>query len=313
MEPTASGKIIADLGGDGRQTAHSRVTWAAPTGVRRATKYEDALLTTYATTNAHGAASAPNTAAMGNLTDLDVRIKASHATWTPTSEAALMAKYTGTAGQYEWSFVVSTTGYLKFYWSTDGTALRSATATALASSMVAGRPGVFRVTFQSNDGTGVSSTRFWQSTDEGKTWTEVGTAVKTGTVTTIVTGTNPLVVGGTGSAGGGSPFTGNIYWAEARKGLDGTVMGRVDFTDGQFQLGDANPINAQNPTPTYRDTAGNTWSLLNSTVIRGQVKFSDPRPYVDKPALPAAATDAATTQALANSIRQALIDLGLTT
>lgn len=74
--------------------------------------------------------------------------------------------------------------------------------------------------------------RFYTSVD-GVTWTELGTA-QSATVADPMPNPSaelPVIVGANNSTGSSGPYTGRIYWAEIRDGVDGPVLARFDAAE----------------------------------------------------------------------------------
>ena len=65
-------------------------------------------------------ASTPDTAVLDIVGDIDLRINATLADWTPAATSALIAKW-GVAGQRSYLFNLLSTGVLQMAWSADGT------------------------------------------------------------------------------------------------------------------------------------------------------------------------------------------------
>lgn len=171
-------------------------------------------------------ASTPHSPSLAITGDIDVRIKAAPSDWTPSSGKRLITKWN--PGQRSWSFHINGGGLLAAAWSNDGTSSVGHTSTAFLS--VSDLETAFvRWTLDVNDGFSPTthSSRFWQSVDEGFTWTQIGATVTSNGATSIFNSTTAIVIG---ELDGGhlDNFVGNVYYAEVRNGIDGTIVARFD-------------------------------------------------------------------------------------
>jgi hypothetical protein len=142
------------------------------------------------------------------------------------------------------TFVIpSTSGKLQFNWTSTGasggtTSVQSTVVVPAANGETIG----VRVTLNASTG----DVKFYISTDDGVTWTQLGATV-TGSATSIFgAGTMPLTVGQAGATA--SPLAGTIRRVEVRDGIDGTIVANPDFA------GD----------PTNGDSVGNIWEVHGS-------------------------------------------------
>lgn len=187
------------------------------TQIRRSVRYGPARLVY--TGVASGGLSAPDSAALDILGDIDVRVDAAMPSWYSAGDLAL--KY-GSAGQRSWYFHVVSGGFLQFDWSADGTTVLAATSTTPVPWPATGRV-AFRVTLDVDNGAAGNTTTFWysDSIDAVNGWTQLGsTVVKVGT-TSIFNSTASLSIG--------VPIDREVYAAQVLSGIAGTLKANADF------------------------------------------------------------------------------------
>jgi len=158
--------------------------------------------------------------------DIDVRVKAVAADWTPTTDKIVVAKDNGAAQRDVILFLRGSSARLEFWTSANGSAFRVAAATA-AIPFADGTVGWVRATRQASTG----NTNFYTSQD-GVTWTQLGTADVTTTVGAINAGSASVTVGILGDLTSG-PFNGKIYRAQIYNGINGTLA--VDFNPSSYK------------------------------------------------------------------------------
>lgn len=193
-------------------------------------------------------ASTPSAAANQITGDIDIRVKLSMASWDGTaSDQALMSKY-GSSGNRSYYFSRGTSGTLNLIWYDAGNSFHSIPADA-ATGYTNNTVHWVRVTLDVDPGT----VTFYKS-DDGSSWTMVGTAQSAGGITTIKSTTTTLEVGG--FTGGFSPLNGTVHRAELRSGIGGSIA----------QLYDPSAVvilGTRNPTTLVAST-GETWTMNGS-------------------------------------------------
>jgi hypothetical protein len=113
--------------------------------------------------------------------------------------------------------------------------------------------GWIRFTLDADNGGGNADVRFYTSTD-GVTWTQLGAIVQIAGAFTNFDNTAPVKIA---SLHAGSHFLdGDVYYAEIRNGIGGTVVGRFSAF---FQQASA----VRTPS-TWADGLGNTWTINGS-------------------------------------------------
>lgn len=189
-------------------------------------------------------ATCPDAAGLDITGDIDIRCDVALADWTPAATQALVVKMD--TGQISYGLSVITSGVMRFSYSTDGSTLVTVDSTT-ATGVTDGSRKRVRVTMDVNNGAGGKDIAFWLS-DDGVTWTQLGTTVTSAGTVTLWSGTAALRVGRDDR--GGFNAVGKFYSAEVRSGIGGTVAAAVDF---------------RLPWDTrHRDSAGNTWTLAGS-------------------------------------------------
>lgn len=152
-------------------------------------------------------ASTSDSAALSVTGDIDIKVKASLIDWTPAVQNTLIHKY-GTAGQRSFWFDVTTGGSLRFRNSSDGTAAIDTISDPLG--FTDGTTKWVRVTMDVNDGAGNRVVKFYTS-DDGLTWTQLGTTVTIVGTTSIFDSTTAVEIGSGPSGSAGAMLNGTIY------------------------------------------------------------------------------------------------------
>lgn len=211
--------------------------------------------------------STPDAAALDITGDIDIRVDATLANWilpdypssgqTTFDRTELISK--AASGQVSWALYtrVST---LYFVWSTNGSTLSAATATADLPLTTSGRLAV-RVTLDVNNGAGGNTATFYTSDSINGTWTQLGSAVVGSGTTSIHSGTADLRIGSI-STESYDEAIGLVHAAQVYNGIAGTAVANPDFT-------------AQTSGATsFADSAGRTWTVAgNATITNRKTRF----------------------------------------
>ena len=205
--------------------------------------------------------STPDAAALDITGDIDIRVDATLANWvlpdypssgqTTFDRTELIAK-AATSGQVSWALYtrVST---LYFVWSTNGTALSSATATADLPLTTSGRLAV-RVTLDVNNGAGGNTATFYTAPTINGPWTQLGSTVTGSGTTSIFASTADLRIGSI-STESYDEAIGLVHAAQVYNGIAGTAVANPDFT-------------AQaSGTTSFADSAGRTWTVAGNAAL----------------------------------------------
>lgn len=156
-----------------------------------------------------------------NTSVIDARIKMSATTWAPAAIKNLVALDGGSAPNLGWRFILNAGGALGISWSSTGTGITSMVST-VTTGLAANAVKWVRVVFTPNDGGGNRVAKFYTS-DDGATWTQLGTTVTTAGAVTV---NNPLPTNGYWLGGiFNSVDTGvKIYAVDVRDGDNGPSL-----------------------------------------------------------------------------------------
>jgi hypothetical protein len=193
-----------------------------------------------------GTVSTPNSGPLDITGDIDVRVKASLDSWTPSGYPALFSSAISSSVD-AYGLYVTPAGDLVLFWSPNGTSQPAAFSTA-ALSFANGSTHWVRVTRSASSGV----VTFYTSSD-GVSWTQLGSLVS-GLAGSMAAGTQPISVGSFDS-GVSNILVGDVYSAEVHSGINGTVVASPDFTAASGS--------------SFSDAEGNTWSLGGSASLQG--------------------------------------------
>lgn len=169
--------------------------------------------------------SVPDSAALDITGDLDLRVWCALDDWTPAAIQILIGKRE--VNQIAYQMAIDTTGNVRLLWSTNGTVGILATSTA-ATGVADGTAKWVRATLDVDNGAAGYSVQFFLS-DNGTSWTQLGTTVTVAGVTSIFASTANLNVGARNS-GGAEPAAGKFYRAQVLNGIGGTVVCDVNMS-----------------------------------------------------------------------------------
>lgn len=182
---------------------------------------------------------------------IDVRAHIAPDDWTPSLVQCIASKFTTTGNQRSWRFNLTTTGLLRFSYSTSGASGTLATHDSTAAvGFSDGSAHWVRVTRSSTVGTIV-----FYTSEDGVTWTQLGASVA-GAAGNMFNSTAPLLVGNS-DAGNADRFIGLVYEVQVINGITGATVAYPRF--------DQRPIGSAN----FEDEQGNEWSLEGSAEIVG--------------------------------------------
>lgn len=157
-------------------------------------------------------------------TDLDVRVECALTSYTGTPEQVLCSQY-GNAGSRTFRMYVNSGGFLGLEWKTDGTNGPPATLSTVATNLAAGARKWLRATLDTDNGASGYDLKFYLS-DDGLTWTQLGTTITGGATTSLYQTTGQVYeVGSRGGvmagAGAVSGAIGTFYQAHVSGIIDG--------------------------------------------------------------------------------------------
>jgi len=172
-------------------------------------------------------ASSPDSAALDITGDIDLRVKVAMDDWTPSAAQVLLSKYQyDPDGQRSYSLYLNTAGNLVFSWTTNGLTDISKTST-VATGVTDGSTKWVRATLDVDNGASGNTVTFFTS-DDGTTWTVLGSPVVTAGTTSVYSSTAVLVIGAA-NTGFDSPARGKFFRAQVLNGIGGTVAFDADF------------------------------------------------------------------------------------
>lgn len=201
---------------------------------------------------APGRASTPDTAALDITGDIDIRVHAAMDDWTPAGAQALITKSTTAGNQISWRFNVLSSGLLRLNWSANGSATMTADST-IAPSVLDGEDLWVRVTLDVDNGAAGRTITFYTSLD-GFTWIQLGTPVVQAGVTSIFSGSAPVVVGSR-DEGANDRLVGRVFSAQIRTGIEGPIVADPNFVQ---------PAG----TWSFVDDVGRTWTVTSPAFLQ---------------------------------------------
>jgi hypothetical protein len=166
-------------------------------------------------------ASTPDSAALDITGDIDIKAKVTLTNWTNPSLQWIAAKFEGTT-QRSYLLAIATDGRIAFYTSPNGTsASQIIGASTVATGVSNGATKWVRATLDVDNGSSQRVYKFYLS-DDGTTWTQLGTTVTTAGTTSIFNSTAPLEIAPnfTTTAPNGQ-LTGIVHSVIIENGFDG--------------------------------------------------------------------------------------------
>jgi len=194
-------------------------------------------------------ASTPDNAALDIVGDIDLRADVNLTTWQ--QQTRFIAKYNTTGNQRGYALGVQSNGQLLMLWSTNG--VNELTAFSTVSLNNAGRLAV-RATLDVDNGAAGNTVTFYTAPTIDGLWTQLGTPIVQGGVTSIFSNTAVAEVGSL-SAGTINLAPEFVYAAEIRNGINGAAVANPNFS--------AQPAG----TGSFVDAAGRTWTMNGSAAI----------------------------------------------
>lgn len=198
-------------------------------------------------------ASTPDNAALDIVSDIDLRAEVTLASWTPSSEQILVAKWTTTGNQRSYFLSIEETGKIVINWSDNGTNDFFAVSTVSVTPPSSGRIAV-RVTLDVNNGAGGNTATFYTAPSIAGTYTQLGSPVTQAFITSIFSSTAILEVGSF-TAGTAFLTTGTIQAARVLNGIGGTEVANPNFSSQAAG------------TTSFTDAAGRVWTVNGSAAI----------------------------------------------
>lgn len=178
--------------------------------------------------NVDAYASSPDTAALSITGDIDIQAKVAAFSWCESDRIvnngdrqarAIVSKWATSGNQRSYSLRVNSNGHLILAWSNDGVAELSITANATLDFERLTTKWV-RATLDVNNGAGGRTAKFYTSND-GTTWTQLGSDRIVAGTTSIFDSTAALTVGNLVIGSTSNKFEGIIYRVSISNGYDG--------------------------------------------------------------------------------------------
>lgn len=231
-----------------------------------------------------------DTPGLGITGDIDIRIEVEPDTWRPraySQQAAsadfpvLARKDTGgypVVDQQSWNWLLRPTGAMIFIWSSTGANQFSMSSNAVIPED-SGRLAL-RVTLDVNNGAAGRTARFYTAPTIAGPWTQLGTDVVAAGTTSIFDSSSDLEIGRGAyqfDAFNIRGFRGSVYAFQLRNGIDGTVVGSVDFEATTIDPADreyVSPVDAR----TYTLSGG---AAFIDASVRGTCAISSFTPSWD--------------------------------
>lgn len=215
-----------------------------------------------------GSASMPDTTGL-SVGDFDVRLELALDDWTPGGLGLfIVSQWPNTPTNNAWAFGVTAAGFPTLTWTPDGTTASQITRTSTESlTFVNGTHHSLRATLDVNNGASGNDTRFYTSAD-GESWTQLG-GVRNGAGTTSVFNSTFAVAIATVL-----PFTGYVRSFEYRNAT-GVTVANPDFAR-QLHV-----TTTGAPVTSFKDDAGNTWTLTGNAVLVEDATADAELPYRD--------------------------------
>lgn len=180
----------------------------------------------------------PDTAALSTTGDIDIKVKLSMVDWTPAAAQIIVGKR-ASAIQKSYFFFVNVTGTLQFTTSADGSA-ELATTSTVATGFTDGATKWVRATLQVDNGSSQRVNKFYTSND-GVSWTQLGTTITTAGTTSIFDSTSVFEVGSI-SLGSNNLLNGTVYRTIVQSAFDTVDNTTSTVFDADFSTQTANAL-----------------------------------------------------------------------
>lgn len=168
--------------------------------------------------------SVPDEAALNITGDIDIRVQVAMDDWTPAATQTLLSKGTwSTTAAFRLEILAN--ARLRLFTSPNGVNNVNTTSTVGVSVTDFNALWV-RAVRDMDNGAGGNTTQFFTS-DDGVTWTQLGTDVISSGTTSINVSDRPVDIGAVNS-GGSQAVAGKVYRAQILDGIDGTTVLDVD-------------------------------------------------------------------------------------
>jgi len=209
-------------------------------------------------------ATTPDHAAFALSGDLYVKLRLSMDDWSPGGFGVIFAgQWPNAAPNNGWLFGTNAAGNLVFSWTTAGTTTITRTSTAVPA-FADGSIHWVDVLIDVNNGAAGHDVTF-RTSEDGQTWSQLGTTITTGGTTSIFNSTAVLAISDI------LPFAGQVYELEVRNGgMTSPVVANPDFTT------------LEPDTASFTDRTGKVWTV-NGTASVGYDDDASPFAPILKP------------------------------
>lgn len=198
--------------------------------------------------------STPDSAAASITGDLEIIVKVSLDDWTPAAVQMLVSKFASTGNQRSYSLYVETNGTLVLTQSTLGTSASNGVfQSSAATGITNGAAKWIKATLDVDNGASGRTAKFYLS-DDGVTYTQLGTDVTVATAATTFDSTAEVMIGSY-LAGTSLNLNGTVYRAQIYNGIGGTLA--LDFNPGDY-LGGSSLVSS---------STGETWTINGDVVV----------------------------------------------
>lgn len=199
-------------------------------------------------------ASTPDSSSTSITGDLDLRIRVSPDRWILGTTQPLIYKWGANNLNLSYALAIRAAGTLNYFWTTDGASSTEASSVSLIGG-TDGQPMWLRVTHDVDNLTSGNEVKFWTSND-GDSWTQLGSTVTNSGTTSIYDGTADLALGRNNN-GPTQVWSGLIHYAEIRNGINGPVVALFDpSTDADTAASTA-----------FGSRTGEDWTLQGSAQL----------------------------------------------
>jgi hypothetical protein len=171
--------------------------------------------------------STPDAAATQITEDIDIRVHLAMDAWIPSAAQSIVSKWTDTGNQRGYLLKIQTQGKLQLFLSTNGSNFPDATS-SVATGVTNFAAKWVRATWVKASGL----TTFYTS-DDGSTWTQLGTTLTLNANTATFNSTNGVEVGS--DTAGSNRLAGKVFRAQVYNGIGGTLV--ADFNPALFTSG----------------------------------------------------------------------------
>lgn len=197
-------------------------------------------------------ASTPDHSSFNIANELDVRVRLSMNPWAPLFLSAhIVGQASAVAGDNAWVYSIHPNQSPRLAIYPDDQNLIGPEADAAITYPAGITVHWVRATCDFNNGSGNSVFNYYTSED-GTSWSQLGTANLTAAVVTMHNSTGPIAVPPSTLG-----YSGRVYYIEVRDGIGGTIVTNPDFS-------------AQAPgTTSFNDSTGKTWTVAAGALDTG--------------------------------------------